>query len=72
MFLLYLSVSGDLLLLCRHEQKKAAYVAEKQETEQKMRKLLEQVTDHKMYIHNNLRQVERHTTQLQQQIEESL
>jgi len=55
-----------------HEQKKAAYVAEKQETEQKMRRLLEQVTDHKMDIHNSLRQVERHTTQLQQQIEESL
>lgn len=55
-----------------HEQKKAAYTSEKLEMEQKMRKILEQVTDHKMYIHNNLRQVERHTTQLQQQIEESL
>lgn len=55
-----------------HEQKKAAYTAEKLDMEQKMRKILEQVTDHKMYIHNNLRQVERHTTQLQQQIEESL
>eukprot|EP00658_Telonema_sp_P-2_P064955 TRINITY_DN54319_c0_g1_i1.p1 TRINITY_DN54319_c0_g1~~TRINITY_DN54319_c0_g1_i1.p1 ORF type:complete len:624 (-),score=232.53 TRINITY_DN54319_c0_g1_i1:185-2056(-) len=55
-----------------HEQLRLKCGTEQQEMEAKVRATLDMVTDHKMYIHNSLRQIERHTTTIKQQIESSL
>eukprot|EP00656_Telonema_subtile_P040417 TRINITY_DN4548_c0_g1_i1.p1 TRINITY_DN4548_c0_g1~~TRINITY_DN4548_c0_g1_i1.p1 ORF type:complete len:622 (+),score=196.36 TRINITY_DN4548_c0_g1_i1:132-1997(+) len=55
-----------------HELKKSQCATEMQDMESKVRITLDRITDHKMYIHNSLRQIERQTTQIKQQIESTL